>query len=251
MRKQLIYDLPTRLFHWAFAGLFVLSFFIAKTIDDENPIFSYHMLAGLILGALVLLRLLWGFIGTKYARFSSFALSPKDLVQYMTGILSGSKKRWTGHNPASSWAALIMMGSALALAITGILMTSGYKESFEDIHELFANAFLVTTLLHIAGVFLHGLRHQDGIALSMVHGNKQEVPDQTGINNHQILPAISFIILISAFGAYLAKNYDTQSHQLNFFGKTLSLGEDEKEDENEGKKVENKSHHDESHDDDG
>ena len=115
MRKQLIYDLPTRIFHWAFAGLFVFAFFIAKTVDDENPVFSYHMLAGLMLGGLVTLRIIWGFLGTNYARFSSFALHPKDLIQYLTGILSGNKKRWAGHNPTSSWAALIMMASALML----------------------------------------------------------------------------------------------------------------------------------------
>ena len=76
MRKQLIYDLPTRIFHWGFAGLFVFVIFIAKTVDDENPVFSYHMLAGLMLGGLVTLRIIWGFFGTKYARFSSFALHP-------------------------------------------------------------------------------------------------------------------------------------------------------------------------------
>lgn len=230
MRKQLIYDLPTRIFHWDFAGLFVFAFFIAKTVDDENPVFSYHMLAGLMLGGLVTLRLIWGFLGTNYARFSSFMLRPKDLIQYLKGILSGNKKRWPGHNPASSWAALIMMGSAMMLALSGILMTTGYKESFEDIHELFANAFLVTVLLHIAGVVLHALRHQDGIALAMVHGKKEEAEGHAEIAGHKPVAALLLIVLMGAFGGYLAKNYNTSTNQLNFFGKSLSLGEIENED---------------------
>lgn len=246
MRKQLIYDLPTRIFHWGFAALFVFAFFIAKTVDDENPVFSYHMLAGLMLGGLVTLRIIWGFFGTKYARFSSFALHPKDLIQYLMGILSGNKKRWPGHNPASSWAALIMMGSALMLALSGILMTTGYKESFEDIHELFANAFLVTVLLHITGVVLHALRHQDGIALAMVHGKKEEAEGHIEIAGHKPVAALLLIVLMGTFGGYLAKNNNTSTNQLNFFGRSLSLGEDEKEDENDGKKVENKTHHEES-----
>lgn len=245
MRKQLIYDLPTRIFHWGFAGLFVFAFFIAKTVDDENPVFSYHMLAGLMLGGLVTLRIIWGLFGTKYARFSSFALHPKDLIQYLKGILGGNKKRWPGHNPASSWAALIMMGSAMMLALSGILMTTGYKESFEDIHELFANAFLVTVLLHIAGVVLHALRHQDGIALTMINGKKEEIKENSEISGHKPVAALLLIVLMGAFGGYLAKNYNTSTNQLNFFGRSLSLGEDEKEDENDGKKVENKSHHEE------
>jgi len=227
MKKHLIYDLPTRIFHWGLAGLFVFAFFIAKTVDDENPTFSYHMLAGLMLGGLVVLRIIWGFIGTNYARFSSFALHPKDLIQYMKGILSGNKKRWAGHNPASSWAALIMMGSALMLAVSGILMTSGYKESFEDIHELFANAFLVTVLLHIAGVSLHALRHQDGIALTMVHGKKEEDKEHFEISGHRPVAALLLIVLMGVFGGYLSKNFNTSTGHLDFFGRSLSLSEND------------------------
>lgn len=246
MRKQLIYDLPTRIFHWSFAVLFVFAFFIAKTVDDESPSFSYHMLAGLMLGGIVTLRIIWGFIGTSYARFSSFALHPKDLIQYGRGILAGNNKRWAGHNPASSWAGLIMMGSGLMLAVTGILMTSGYKESFEDIHELFANAFLVTVLLHIAGVLLHAFRHQDGIAFTMIDGKKEKVEGHVEISSYEPFAALMLIVLMGIFGGHLAKNLNTSTNQLNFFGRSLSLGEDEKEDENDEKKVENKSHHAES-----
>lgn len=250
MRKQLIYDLPIRIFHWVFSALFVVALFIAKAIDDENPAFSYHMMAGLMLGGLVVLRIIWGLIGTKYARFSSFALNPTDLIGHIKGILTGDKKRWSGHNPASSWATLIMLGSAMMLAITGILMTSGAKETFEDVHELFANAFLVTVLLHIAGVLLHALRHQDGIALSMVHGKKQGTDDQPEISGHRPVVALLLIVLMSAFGSYLLINYNTPSQELNFFGKTLQLGENEKEDENHEKKLENGIHREETDNDD-
>lgn len=244
MRKQLIYDLPTRIFHWGFAGLFVSAFFIAKIVDDDNPVFSYHMLAGLMLAGLVTLRLIWGFVGTKYARFSSFAQRPRDLFSYVKGIFTGSKKRWSGRNPASSWATIIMLGSAMILAITGILMTSGLKETLEDAHELFANVFLVTAILHVAGVLLHALRHQDGIALTMVHGKKEEAEGHFEISGHKPIIAIFLVVLMGAFGGYLTKNYNTTTKHLNFFGKNLSLGE------NDGKKVENKSHHEELDEDD-
>lgn len=231
MRKQIIYDLPTRIFHWLFSALFVVAFFIAETVDDDNPTFSVHMLTGLMLGGLVLLRILWGLVGSRYARFSSFALRPVELTEYIKGILTGSKKRWTGHNPASSWAALAMLGLALMLAITGILMTSGYKETFEDAHELFANAFLVTVLLHIAGVLLHTFRHQDSIALSMVHGNK-EVSENTPVEvTQRPIVALTLIVFMAMFAGYIFKNYNTTTSELNLFGKTLVLGEDEKKDD--------------------
>jgi len=234
MNKQLIYDLPTRVFHWLFAGLFIAAFAIAKTIDDDSPVFSYHMLAGLLLSFVVLLRLVWGFLGTNYARFSSFALHPKDLVSYFFGILSGDKKRWSGHNPASSWAALAMMGLALGLGVTGYLMASGQNESFEDLHELFANAFLLVVLLHIAGVILHALRLKDGIGMAMLSGQKNNLSSEEGISSARPRVALLLIVLVGSFAMYLANNYNSQSQTLRFFGSTLQLGEAEEGGESDG-----------------
>lgn len=231
MAKQLIYDLPTRILHWLFSGLFVMAFLIAKTVDDENPAFSYHMLAGLTLSVLVVLRVLWGFIGSYYARFSSFELRPKYLLEYVKGILSGDKKRWPGHNPASSWGTLIMLGSALMLGISGILMTSGYKEEFEDLHELFANVFLISVLLHIAGILLHSIRYKDAIAFSMIHGKKDVVENSSVPVTSRPFEALVLVIILTIFTTYLSKNFNRQTSELNLFGKTLLLGEDIKKQE--------------------
>lgn len=235
MRNQLVYDLPLRLFHWVFAALFVVAFLIAKTVDDESAVFSYHMLAGLLLGFTISLRLVWGFVGTKHSRFSSFALHPRELVAYFTGILSGDKRKWSGHNPASSWATLIMFALALGLGLTGYLMASGQKETFEDIHELLANGFLVVVLMHIAGVVLHAFRHQDGIAFSMIDGAKEVVPTGETIKNSRPLVAILFMALVAAFAAHLANNFNSQTRTLNFFGTQLQLGENEGSESGEAK----------------
>lgn len=225
MRNQLVYDLPMRIFHWLFAGLFIFAFMIAKTIDDDSLVFSYHMLAGLLLGFTVLLRLVWGLVGTKYSRFSSFALHPKDLVAYFHGILSGDKRKWGGHNPASSWASIVMFGLALGLGVTGYLMAAGDTENYEDIHELMANGFLVVVLMHVAGIVLHAFRHQDGIAMSMVDGAKKDIPATDVIVSSRPGIALFFIALVLTFAAYLASNFDTQTQSLNVFGSTLQLGD--------------------------
>lgn len=230
MRNRLIYDLPTRLFHWLFAGLFIAAFLITKTVDDESPVFSYHMLAGLILALTVLLRIVWGFVGSKHSRFSSFALHPKELVAYFTGILSGDKRKWAGHNPASSWATLAMIALSLGLGLTGYLMASGQKETFEDVHELLANGFLVVVLMHIAGVVLHALRHRDGVAMTMIDGAKSDIPQTETISNSRPAIALLFVGLVTAFALHLAKNFDSQKQTLNFFGTTLQLGETEEGD---------------------
>ena len=228
MRQQLVYDLPTRLFHWLFAGLFLTGFVIAKTIDDDSIWFSYHSMAGLTLGFVVLLRILWGFIGTQHAKFFNFALNPQDLVGYFKGMLAGDKRRWAGHNPASSWAAISMMLMALGLAVTGYLMTSGSdKETFEDIHELLANGFIIVTILHVAGLVLHTLRHKEMIGLSMVDGKKAEVGASETIASSRSAIGILLIGLVVTFGIYLFKNFDSQTRSLQFFGTSLQIGENE------------------------
>ena len=147
MKKISVYDLPTRFFHWLFAFLFITAFAIAKTVDDESPLFSYHMLAGLTIAFLLVLRFVWGFIGTTYARFSSFKLNPIELIRYFKDAVVTKTKAYLGHNPASSYAAVIMFACAIGLAISGILMaTGGENDSLEEVHELLANVFLITVL---------------------------------------------------------------------------------------------------------
>lgn len=226
--RYLVYDLPTRFFHWIFAGLFLTSFVIAKTVDSESLVYSFHMLSGLTMGYLVLLRIIWGFVGTKHAQFKGFALNPVDLINYFKGFLTGDKTRWAGHNPASSWAAIVMMILALSLGITGYLMTSGNDpEVFEDAHELLANSFLIVVIMHILGIFLHTLRHKELIGLSMLDGKKKDILQDQVIGKAKYGVGVFMLILIFAFGFYLLKNFDSQARTLNFFGRTLQLGDTE------------------------
>lgn len=227
MRSTLVYDLPTRLFHWLFSGLFLSSFIIANTVDDDSQVFTYHMLSGILLAGLVLWRIIWGVVGSKYARFSGFNLNLWDLKDYLLGILSGAKKRWTGHNPASGWAAIIMLLLVLGLAGTGYLMTTEYKEAFEDVHELMANAFIIVVILHIAGVVLHSFRNGDAIALSMIDGKKAFGESRDAISSNHRLAAMLLIALVASGALYLFKNFNSQQGSLRFFGQDLQLGEAE------------------------
>lgn len=230
MNRQLVYDLPTRIFHWLFASLFLTGFAIAKLVEDDSPWFNYHSMAGLVLGFLVLMRIGWGLTGSRHAQFRNFALNPADLVSYFKGILSGSKTRWAGHNPATSWAAVLMMSMALGLAVSGYLMTSGSdKETFEDVHELLANGFIVTVILHVAGIVLHTLRHKEMIGRSMVDGKKNDVPADQVIPSARSAAGVVLLGLVVVFVLQLVRNYDSQNGTLRFFGTTLQLGENEGE----------------------
>jgi cytochrome b len=226
MNKTNVYDLPTRLFHWVFAVLFLSAFVIGKFVADDSSAYAYHMLIGLVLALTVVLRLIWIVIGSRYAKFSSFLLRPNDLFRYFKELLTGKIGQVLGHNPASSWAAVVMMGLALGLAITGYLMTTGgNKEVLEGVHELFSTMFIVVVIGHIAGLVLHTWRYQDGIVLSMVNGKKESIAGQVGIRRNYLSVAALFLLIIGAFVFQLGKIFDREKQSLRLFGQTLQLGE--------------------------
>lgn len=227
MARQLIFDLPTRVFHWLFAGLFASAWLIAN-LAEHSSAFPYHMLAGLLLVALVVFRLIWGVAGTRYARFQSFPLQPAALLRYFRSIFNGQRFRWAGHNPASSWSALVLLAVAGGLGVTGYLMVSGGQaERYEDIHELLANVFLSVALLHVAGVVVHTLRHHDQFSRSMIDGRKADCPDSSAIPGARPIAGIVLLMVIAGGGVYLVRGYDPDTGALRLPGVTLMLDEPE------------------------
>ncbi len=223
-----VYDAPTRVFHWCFAACFVAAYTIASSVDDESSRFAWHMLAGAMLTVSVLLRVLWGVAGTRHARFRDFTLDPRQLLDYLKGVLSGSGRSWVGHNPASSWAALGMMTLGLGLGVSGVAIVTGVAPGWvKEGHELAANTFLAIVLLHIAGVLVHGLRHRDALPLSMLSGHKRVLPDATAAVPARGLVALAFLLLVAGTGVLLLRQYDAANGTLAVFGTSLALREDE------------------------
>lgn len=226
MKAARIYDVPTRVFHWTFVGLFLGAFIIAKTVDDESTLFPYHMIMGIALGAAVALRIIWGFVGTKYARFSSFELKPRALWDYFKNLASPAARRSAGHNPASSWAAVVMMGLALVLGVTGILMAQNInKETFEEVHEVAANVFVFVAIAHVLGLILHQFKHRDLLGFSMISGRKQAIDPALGIARTHRTTGVGFGIFMALFVFALNRHYDPGTGVLDFHGLTLQLGE--------------------------
>src|SRR5690606_17310379 len=124
---------------------------------------------------------------------------PRSLFSYFKSILQGKSLTTIGHNPASSWAALLMLALAVGLGITGYLMTSsGSTEIWEDAHELMAKAFLIVAIAHVAGIVLYTFRHKDLIGLSMVHGKKRSIEGEEGIPHYHRGAAALLLSLVVA-----------------------------------------------------
>lgn len=234
MKKTLVYDLPIRIFHWLFAASFVVAFIIAKTIDDESSTYAYHMLLGIFMASMVVLRIIWGLVGPKHARFTSFPVSPKSLISYGKDLFVEKPKRYIGHNPASSLAALVMLFCSLGLAFSGYMMVEMHSKHFyEEVHEIFAHLFLVAAIMHVAGVVFHTIRFKDIIGLSMVTGYKnatEESDKDQAISSHHVIAGLIFLVITASTAAILLKNYDATTGQLQIGQAKFNLVEIENED---------------------
>lgn len=233
MRKTLVYDLPIRIFHWLFASSFVVAFIIAKTIDDESSAYAYHMLLGIFMATMVIFRIFWGFVGPEHARFTSFPVSPSSLLSYGKELFVEKPKKYIGHNPASSLAALVMFFCTLGLAFSGYMMVEMHSKHFyEEVHEVFAHLFLVAAIMHVAGVVFHTLRFKDIIGLSMITGYKNEVENDDKSHqqgSHNIIAGIIFLAVVLSTATTLLNNYNATTGQLQIGQTKYSLVEIENE----------------------
>ena len=132
MNKVLVWDIPTRVFHWAFAASLTGALGIGLLVDDDSPLFQWHMLLGIAAAFLLVARLVLGLIGSRYARFSSFPLHPLELAGYLISALLSKTRRYAGNNPGSAAAAVLMFVLVPALFATG----AGWAEG--DLHEALA-----------------------------------------------------------------------------------------------------------------
>ena len=170
MTKIEVWDLPVRVFHWALAGAFTGAYLLAES-ERQRQI---HVMFGYTVLGLVAFRLLWGFLGTHWSRFSSFLYSPRSAFGYVRDLARGRAADYTGHNPAGSYAIWAILGLAVATGVTGWMNLNEFGgEAVEEIHELFANAWLMVVGMHIAGVIASSLAHRQNLARSMLTGYKE------------------------------------------------------------------------------
>ena len=227
MKRVMVFDIPVRMFHWLMAGFFLTAIIIANTVDDDSAIFSYHMMAGMMIGVLLVYRIIWGFIGSTYARFSTFMLKPSQLFNYFREIIGSKTTRYLNHNPASSFAALLMFIAVIGLMVTGYMMVGVGQESAKEVHEIFAQLFVITVISHVIGVVYHQIRHRDGMITSMIDGKKLQVKDQNPINSKKRGAGIVLLLVVVGFMWFLNANFDSNTRILNVFGTELLLAEPE------------------------
>ncbi len=182
-----VWDVPVRLFHWSLVICFVLAY-----VSAEVGILDAHVLIGYALIGLLALRVLWGFIGTPYARFKSFIFPVQETLDYVRAMRGGQPAHYYGHNPAGALMVFGLLALLLTIFASGLitLATVDYEGPllflanqvsddtsyfFRHAHSFFVDVALLLIPLHLLGVLAGSIQHKENLVRSMVTGMKKIV----------------------------------------------------------------------------
>lgn len=171
----LVWDVPTRIFHW----LLVICFAGAWLTSESERLQMIHYAFGYSACALVLFRLVWGLIGTKYARFSQFIKCPKEIIGHLKSMLSSHQDATPGHNPAGGIVMLGLMAIILLIGLTGYWSVKEFLGNLmSEAHEAIASLALALVIVHIAAALLMSILQKENLVRAMVTGKKHGLPEQ-------------------------------------------------------------------------
>jgi cytochrome b len=192
--KILVWDAPVRVFHW----LLVLSFAGAYLTAESERWRLVHVSLGYTMGGLVAFRILWGLLGTRYARFGSFVRRPSTVMRYVRALFAGRPEHHVGHNPAGAVAIVLLLLLSIATVATGWAIYNDVGGKLpEQLHEGAANFMLAVVGVHVAGVVLASWLHRENLVRSMVTGKKEGTPDE-GIRRPW--RPLALILLVAVLG---------------------------------------------------
>lgn len=181
-----VWDPLVRLAHWSI----VVTFFVAYFTEDD--LISVHVWAGYSLGVIVALRVVWGFVGPKHARFVDFVYRPATVLQYLADLPRFRSRRYIGHSPAGG-AMVVALLVALAATVCLGLVVYALKDNagplagtvtasapgragwglWKEVHEVLANLTLAMVLAHLGGVALASFAHRENLVRAMFTGRKR------------------------------------------------------------------------------
>ena len=200
--RQTVWDPLVRIGHWTL----VIAFFTAYFAGDD--LFSIHKWAGYVVAAYVLVRAVWGLVGTRHARFTDFVRGPGAVFGYLRGLVSGKVPDYAGHNPAGGAMVVALLFSLLVTTSSGLALyavednagplasivteqtfaplasafgeeeehggreESGSEDLLEGVHKTLIYITLALVGLHLAGVVASSLAHRENLARAMVTGRK-------------------------------------------------------------------------------
>jgi cytochrome b len=203
-------------FHWTL----VLSFCGVFLTSESERYRDIHVMLGYTMLGLIAFRLLWGFIGTRYARFDSFLFTPGEVLGYVSDMVKGKARHFVGHNPAGSVAIWLLLLLATGSGVSGVLLFQDIGgDAMEELHEVISFAMLAVVAVHIAGVVVSSIMHRENLLRAMVTGTKAGAPEAGAVRSHAWLGVIMVVAVVmfwvgySAIGAMTPAKVTPQTEQ--------------------------------------
>jgi cytochrome b len=186
-----VWDPVIRATHWLLAAAVLVDW-----LTDEPR--WMHVWLGYLAGALVILRIVWGFVGPDTAQFATFVTGPRAVFDYLAGLVRFSSKRYLGHSPAGGAMIVALLIMITATAVTGMANLAADQGTgplsgviakverpprvpgqrrpqlvMKQVHETVANITLVLVVLHVLGVGLASFAHRENLVRAMITGQKR------------------------------------------------------------------------------
>jgi cytochrome b len=201
---HLIWDLPTRLFHWTLVALIAAQF-----LSGEFGLIpmAWHYWLGYATLALVVFRILWGFAGSQTSRFASFVRGPGAVLHYARETAAGRHVHVVGHNPLGGWSVVLMLASILVQAVSGLFSSDDITEAgplvdrvsdatvgwMTRVHHLNRWLLVLLIVLHVGAVVMHFAMRRDNLVAAMIHGKSRHASGAAP----RIAPAWRAIVLLA------------------------------------------------------
>jgi cytochrome b len=181
-RAIVVWDVPTRLFHWLTAALIAVAY-----ITYLSGWMNWHAVAGDAALTLIVFRLLWGFFGSQTARFSRFVAAPRAAVAHLRQIFRREPDRQVGHNAAGGWMVLLLLVLVLGEALTGIYVQNDVANqgplteitparianAITASHRIFWDALIGAVLLHTLAIIVYAAAKGQDLLRPMITGRKR------------------------------------------------------------------------------
>ena len=190
-----VWDWPVRVFHWTLAASVLGAFVTGENEDFER----LHQTLGWVAAGLIAFRVVWGLVGTRYARFTEFISSPAQVWAYIKSLRSGQPQHFVGHNPVGAVAVMLLMGLTALSVYTGWLaLAEDAAEWLEEAHEIAANTLITVVLVHVIGVLWGSRTHGENLLKAMLTGRKT-APSEAGIHRNWGVLGLAMLMAVVWF----------------------------------------------------
>jgi cytochrome b len=212
-RQVKVWDPLVRIFHWSLVVAFTVAYLSGEEADDALDL---HVWAGYAVLSLILLRIVWGLIGSRHARFTDFVYRPSAVLGYLRDMIKHRARRYLGHNPLGGAMAIALLLSLLASTVSGLALYAAEENAgplaglvsgagqpvtqaagrhdhatehdneegdegedlLQEVHEFFSNFTLLLVFLHIGGVVVSSLAHKENLPRAMITGRKRALAEK-------------------------------------------------------------------------